>query len=87
MPWQPPATYQPDPNLDQILIHSSPGSGSALFDMVMYRQWTHYSWQNKTIEDAWQHLHMGPSNARRAIDTRIVPLEIYDRVVERARQG
>ena len=70
--------------MDQLLIHSSPAPGSALFDMVMFRQWTYYWWQNKTIEDAWRDLHMSPANARRAIDSKIVPLEIYDSVRQRA---
>jgi hypothetical protein len=84
MAWQPPQNYQPDPNLDQTLIHASPAPGSALFDMVMFRQWTHYWWRNKTIDEAWEDLRMSPPNARRAIDAKIVPLEIYERARERA---
>ncbi len=84
MPWTPPKKYQPDPTIPGALIHASPQTGTPLFDMVVYWQWTHYWWKNKTIDDAWEHLHMSPSNARKAIDQRIVPPEIYDRVEERA---
>ena len=80
-----PANYQPREDLEQLLVNSGPAPGSALFDMVMYRQWTRYWWKNKTSEKAWEDLHMSPANARVAIDTRIAPLSIYPQVLERAK--
>jgi hypothetical protein len=84
--WSPPAKYEPLPDLDEKLRHESPPVGSALFDMVVFRQWTHYWWKNKTDAQAWQDLHMSPANARKAIDTRIVPPEIYPLVLKRAQE-
>jgi hypothetical protein len=82
--WQPPENYEPDPSIPGVLIHGSPGVGTPLFDMVVYWQWTHYWWKNKTIDTAWADLHMSPANARKAIDQKIVPLEIYEKVLSRA---
>lgn len=87
MPWSPPDNYVPLPDLDEKLRHESPPVGTALFDMVVFRQWTHYWWKNKTDDEAWKDLHMSPVNARKAIDQRIVPVEIYDKVLDRARSA
>jgi hypothetical protein len=72
MPWKPPTKYDPAPDIPDRLIHGSPPVGSALFDMVVYWQWTHYWWHEKSIEEAWNDLRMSPSNAGKAIDQRIV---------------
>lgn len=85
MSWTPPKNYQPDPKVPGIFLHESPPVGSAQFDLTVYWQWTRYWWQNKTIDEAWHDLRMSPVNARKGIDDRIVPLEIYDRALERAR--
>lgn len=84
MAWTKPDTYQPKPEIPGALIHGSPPIGTPLFDMVVYWQWTRYWWKNKSIDQAWVELHMSPANARKGIDERIVPLEIYDRVLTRA---
>ena len=86
MTFEVPADYKPLDGLDQLLVNSSPPAGSALSDMVVYRQWTRYSWKKKSVQEAWDHLNMSPRNARRAIDSRIVPLEIYPQVLARAQE-
>jgi hypothetical protein len=87
MAWTPPDNYQPDPSIPGSLVHGSPTAGTPMSDMTIYWQWRHYWWENKTLERAWADLHMSPANARKAIDLRIVPLEIYEKVKERALIG
>ena len=88
MAWEPPKKYKPDPSIPGSLIHGSPQVGTPIFDMVVYWQWTHYWWENKTSDQAWTDLHMSPANARKAIDQKVVPPEIYKKVlVERAQEA
>ena len=88
MPWQAPAKYEPMDNLGGYLRGLSPKMDTSELDMVIYWQWTHATlpkWR-KTPGDAWAHLNMTPANARDAIDKKIVPMEIYDLVLQRAEE-
>lgn len=86
MPWHQPIDYKPREDLKNYLEFLSPKMHTPEIDMVIYWQWVHRSLPafRKTPEKAWSDLHMTPENARLAIDRKIVPLEIYERALERA---
>ena len=84
----PSATYTPKTGYPEALSTlSAPKIGSADFDMVVYWQWTRHWWKNKTHDEAWIDLRMSPANARKAIEDRIVPPEIYDKVLARSKEA
>jgi hypothetical protein len=86
MPWHQPLDYQPREDLKNYLESISPKMNTPEIDMVVYWQWVHRSLLTfrKPPAKAWADLHMTPEHARQAIDRKIVPLEIYDRALERA---
>ena len=86
MPWHQPSDYQPRPDLKNHLESISPKMFTAELDMVIYWQWVHRSLPafTKTPAKAWADLNMTHERARQAIDRKIVPLEIYPQVLERA---
>jgi hypothetical protein len=86
MAWSPPANYVREPNLTRSCA-IQPAVGTALFDMVLFRQWTHYWCEEQERRGRSEHLHMSPVNAPKAIDQHIVPPEIYAKVVEPAQMA
>ena len=84
MAWQPPENYQPRPDLDTFLKQGSPPVGSALFKMVDYWQRRHPP-ESATIDEAWAGIQpVTKAQAQEAIDQRIVPQELYAKVLARA---
>ncbi len=84
--WKPPENYQEKPNLRAYLKSLSPRMHTAEMYMVLYLDWTTRPFWRKSIDEAWADLGLPPTQAREAIDKRIVLLEIYDRVLARAQE-
>lgn len=86
MPWTPPNPYKPRPDIVTFLRQANPQVDTALFKMVDYVQ--RRSWPlNKSIDEAWQGIQpVTPAKARTAIEEKIVPEEIYDRMLALALQ-
>jgi len=84
MPWSKPSNYQPLADLGSHLRNLAPKMNTPELDMVVYWQWVHGSppGNAKSAHQAWTDLKMPSERARSAIDKRIVPLEIYEQVLE-----
>lgn len=85
--WEPPTDYKPMPGLGAYLKSISPRMNTAEMDMVIYWDWRTRPLWRKTVDQAWRDLGMTPQHARDALARKIVPMEIYDRVVARAMEA
>ena len=84
--WTPPETYKPRAGLGTYLVNLSPRMNTPEMDMVIYWQWVHRSprWLRRTPAEGWRDIRMTIEHAQQAIDSAIVPMEIYPQALERA---
>lgn len=84
MAWNPPANYAPKTGFPKGLANIvAPSMSNGEVEMVAY--WGRRQ-QGQSIDDAWASITISPKHARDAIDGKIVPPEIYDRVLAKALQ-
>ena len=88
MAWTPPTNYQPKPGYPDVLSHISPSPlNSALGHMFLYWQWTRHWSPNKSSNEAWNDLHISPDFARKAIDEKVAPPEIFPKLAAVGQQA
>ena len=84
MPWNPPENYSPKDGLEQILVNAStPSLTSPEASMLAYVT-RRRAPQHMDVESAWAAIHVSPDHARKLIDAKMVPMEIYEKVKARA---